>query len=310
MDRATFAFYQAPYGHVETYVKPERQKHRQAINRQKWWIFERPRPELRAATAALPRYIATPQVSKHRLFVWVTPVNLCDVTTLVFARPDDCSFGVLQSHLHEVWALKLGTRLETRPRYTPTTCFETFPFPWAPGTEPKDDPQVQAIATAAKELCALRDRWLNPPEWTQEEVLEFPATVGGIWDRFIGGTAYAAAESPASELREPPPSTPWGKIQQQQLFAELKREFEPPRPPVGSVALARYPRRVARDADSAAKLAKRTLTNLYNQRPEWLSLAHRKLDEAVCSAYGWPADLSDDAILEKLLALNLERAGG
>jgi type II restriction/modification system DNA methylase subunit YeeA len=58
-----------------------------------------------------------------------------------------------------------------------------------------------------------------------------------------------------------------------------------------------------------AGLKKRTLTNLYNQRPTWLDMAHRKLDEAVLDAYGWPRDLSDEEILERLLALNLERAG-
>ncbi len=149
------------------------------VNRERWWIFERPRPELRAATAALTRFIATPQVSKHRLFVWVDPVYLCDVTTLCFARADDSFFGVLQSRFHEVWALKLGTRLETRPRYTPTTCFETFPFPDA---HPEHDAM---IATAAKELNERRETWLNPPEWTRTETLVFPGTVGGPWDRYI-----------------------------------------------------------------------------------------------------------------------------
>ncbi len=56
-------------------------------------------------------------------------------------------------------------------------------------------------------------------------------------------------------------------------------------------------------------LKKRTLTNLYNENPTWLQNAHRKLDEAVFAAYGWPADLSDDEILARLLALNLKRAG-
>jgi hypothetical protein len=55
-------------------------------------------------------------------------------------------------------------------------------------------------------------------------------------------------------------------------------------------------------------LPKRTLTNFYNQRPTWLDNAHRKLDAAVFAAYGWPVDLSDDEILARLLALNLERA--
>ena len=54
---------------------------------------------------------------------------------------------------------------------------------------------------------------------------------------------------------------------------------------------------------------RRTLTNLYNARPAWLDLAHRALDAAVLAAYGWPKDLTDDEILARLLALNLERAG-
>jgi hypothetical protein len=58
-----------------------------------------------------------------------------------------------------------------------------------------------------------------------------------------------------------------------------------------------------------AQLKERTLTNLYNQRPAWLDLAHRALDAAVLAAYGWPPDLADAQILERLLALNLERAG-
>jgi hypothetical protein len=70
----------------------------------------------------------------------------------------------------------------------------------------------------------------------------------------------------------------------------------------------RYPRLVPKDADSPTKLKKRTLTNLYNERPAWLANAHRRLDEAVFAAYGWPADMSDDELLAKLLALNLERA--
>jgi hypothetical protein len=64
---------------------------------------------------------------------------------------------------------------------------------------------------------------------------------------------------------------------------------------------------VARDAECGAKLAKRTVTNLYNERPAWLDMAHRRLDEAVFDAYGWPADLSREQILERLLALNLGR---
>ena len=57
----------------------------------------------------------------------------------------------------------------------------------------------------------------------------------------------------------------------------------------------------------AADLAKLTLTNLYNARPAWLAQAHDRLDLAVLDAYGWPHDITDDDILARLLALNLQR---
>ncbi len=74
------------------------------------------------------------------------------------------------------------------------------------------------------------------------------------------------------------------------------------------IGTVQYPRLEPRDVECAAKLKKRTLTNLYNERPAWLDIAHKKLDAAVAAAYGWAADLTDEQILERLLALNLERA--
>ena len=79
-------------------------------------------------------------------------------------------------------------------------------------------------------------------------------------------------------------------------------------PDKNGVGTVRFPRLEPRDADCAAKLKDCTLTKLYNKRPAWLDLARKKLDAAVAAAYGWPVDLSDDQILERLLALNLERA--
>ncbi len=70
-----------------------------------------------------------------------------------------------------------------------------------------------------------------------------------------------------------------------------------------------YPDRILpKDADAAKKLKERTLTNLYNQRPQWLADAHEALDRAVAAAYGWPEDVATEEALEKLLALNLARA--
>ena len=70
------------------------------------------------------------------------------------------------------------------------------------------------------------------------------------------------------------------------------------------------PRPGLAEADAKA-LQKRTLTNLYNQRPAWLGAAHAQLDAAVAAAYGWAdwrADMPDDEILRRLLQLNRERA--
>jgi hypothetical protein len=74
------------------------------------------------------------------------------------------------------------------------------------------------------------------------------------------------------------------------------------------IGTVRYPRLVAKDEATAPKLKKRTLTNLYNERPTWLDLAHKKLDAAVFAAYGWDPEITYDDLLANLLSLNLERA--
>ena len=85
---------------------------------------------------------------------------------IVFTRQDDYFFGVLHSRVHEVWSLRMGTWLGVGndPRYTPTTCFETFPLPWPPGHEPWRDERLHAIAQAARALDEARTAWLNPPD--------------------------------------------------------------------------------------------------------------------------------------------------
>ena len=218
------ALYERPFAHVERAVKPERAKNNRAAYRDRWWIHVEPRPAMRRALEPLQRFIGTPNLTKHRLFTWLQPPTIPDHQLIIFAREDDYFIGILHSRPHEIWALLQGTSLEDRPRYTPSTTFETYPFPWPPGREPQNDGRVEAIATAAQSLVAQRDAWLNPP------------VVG------------------------------------------------------------------------EAELKKRTLTNLYNERPDWLAQAHQALDAAVLAAYGWPADLGDEEILARLLALNLARA--
>lgn len=290
------AGYKAPFAHVQQHVLPERKTNKRETYAKYWWRHVETRPAMVAAVASLPRFLVMARVAKHQMFVWKQRPLLPDSQLFAFAKSDDAFFGVLQSRVHRLWALKQGTRLETRPRYTPTTCFETFPFPFAlkePLPTGESTPQSEAmaahhyfmakepatpygeaehrfaIAAAAKELNDLRERWLNPPEWTRTATLEFPGSVGGPWARFIDPESVNATTG------------------------------------VGTV---RYPRLEPRDAKCAAELKKRTLTALYNERPAWLDHAHRKLDAAVAAAYGWPADLSDEQILERLLALNLQRA--
>ncbi len=171
-----------------------------------------------------------------------------DHQLIVIARDADVTFGILRSQFHEAWSLRLGTWLGkgNDPRYTPTTTFETFPFPDGPSpdipaADYADDPRAVAIGEAARRLVELRDCWLNPPEWVE-------------W------------------VDEPVPG---------------------------------YPKRpVARDEASAKALKSRTLTNLYNARPQWLADAHAKLDAAVALAYGWDAGIAGDEALRNLLALN------
>ena len=138
----------------------------------------------------------------------------------------------------------------------------------------------------------MRNNWLNPPEWTREEVLEFPGSVGGPWARYIDQTTLG--DQPRN-LRFH--SDEKNETQITQINAEQR---------IGTV---RYPRLVPRDAECAGELKKRTLTNLYNQRPTWLALAHQKLNAVVFAAYGWEPSITYDDLLGKLLALNLERAG-
>ncbi len=155
---ADAALYEAPFEYVRAHVRPKRLK--SGIGAETWWLHWRPRPEFREAARGLPRYIATPMTAKHRLFLWLGAKVVPHNALVAFARDDDYTFGVLHSRVHEAWARATGTQLrevESGFRYTPTTCFETFPFP-----RPTDE-QRAAIAAAARELVRLRDGWLNPP---------------------------------------------------------------------------------------------------------------------------------------------------
>jgi type II restriction/modification system DNA methylase subunit YeeA len=222
------ALYELPFEYLLQHVYDERMGNNREAYRDKWWIHMEPRPEVRDAVNGLKRFIITPRVSKHRLFCWADPNSVPDSAIFVFARDDDYFFGVLQSRVHEVWARSQGTQVrevESGFRYTPTSTFDTFPFPWPPGKEPTGSEAVRLIETAARELSETRAAWLNPPGTTDPEDLK-----------------------------------------------------------------------------------KRTLTDLYDNAPSWLSDLHVRLDAAVLAAYGFSSSLSNTELLEQLLFLNFERA--
>jgi hypothetical protein len=218
--------------------------------------------------------LVTPEVAKHRIWAWLKVPVCADKNLVVVPRSDDTTFGVLQSRLHALWALRYGTSLEDRPRYTSTSTIRTFPFPTGltpadtahqrtetladgavipAGLPPPVRPHAEAIAHAAARLVALREAWLNPPQWTERVPEVVPLGL---------------------------PASP-------------------------------YPDRVVARPGHEQDLASRTLTHLYNARPAWLGQAHAALDAAVAAAYGWAdwtAAMSDDEILRRLLALNRARA--
>ncbi len=168
MPQEEAALYEAPFEYVREHVQPMRIGNRMEKRERLWWIHADAAPRIRKTCLNLPQHLATPRVAKHRLFVWLRSNCLPDAQLIVFARSDDYFFGVLQSRVHEVWSDAQGTQLrekESGRRYTPTTCFETFPFPWPANQSdvPADKKDIHArISAAAARLNELRENWINP----------------------------------------------------------------------------------------------------------------------------------------------------
>jgi type II restriction/modification system DNA methylase subunit YeeA len=186
MLEAEAAYYAAPFSYVSAHVKPERMTSSSAMERRDWWKLARRAPAMFTALKVQQRFIVTPEVSKHRVFIWCSTGVTPDKNLVVIARSDETSFGVLHSRFHEVWALRMGTSLEDRPRYTVSTTLRTFPFPdgLTPDRSPSEyasDPRAIAIAQAAQNLAMARERWLNPAEL----VLTVPEVVPGFPDRLV-----------------------------------------------------------------------------------------------------------------------------
>jgi hypothetical protein len=271
--------YRAPFRHITEAVYNERIQRRESRQLTHWWLHARPSPRYREAVANQDRIIVSPGTAKHRIFSWLPTDVLADHSLFAYARDDDYFFGVLHARPHEIWALRLGTSLEDRPRYTPTTTFETYPFPWPPGQEPslpdltgledlsgltagltQEQQHVAAIARWSRELVRWRDAWLNPPPPAK-------GTIDVAYDRLLKSRTLT------------------------NLYNGLVYYRDHSGPAFDRAAFDK----VTRKSVSRAEIIE-------------LDDIHRALDSAVFRAYGWPENLTDEEILERLLALNLERA--
>lgn len=268
--------YLAPFEYLKENVYEKRQQANQAVAREKWWIHWNPRTQMREALAKLPRYIATPRVAKHRIFVWLDGKILPDAQLVVFAREDDYFFGVLHSKIHELWARRKGTQLrdaESGFRYTSTTTFETFPLPWRSDEEPEKDSLYKAIAQVAKSLDTFRTNWQNPSD---SLILGSSA-----FQKRTLTNLYNCLELYKEKIK--------GKKRSEELWQqELRLLFK-----VKEKAKQQLPVNLIVSLDEI----------------ETLDSLHTELDNAVLDAYGWSRAISNEKILEGLLKLNLERAG-
>ena len=213
-------------------VKPERDHNKRATYRDNWWLFGEPRRELRKMLVGLPRYIATVETAKHRVFQFLDAAIAPDNMLVCIAHDDAWVLGVLSSRVHVVWALAAGGTLEDRPRYNKGVCFEKFPFPAA-------TPEQQAtIRDLAERLDAHRKR---------QQAAHPDLTLTGVYNVL-------------EKLH-------WSET----LTAKDKTVYTQ-----GLVGV--------------------------------LKSLHDELDAAVLAAYGWNDTPDDDALLDRLAALNAQRA--
>ena len=189
--------FELPFSYVVEHVKPIRDKNRREARRRNFWLHSETAPGLRNAINGRARFIGTARVSKFRLFSWLMNGASIDDGAIAIARDDDTTFGILHSGFHELWALRMGTFLGVGndPRYTPSTTFETFPFPEGltpdiPATDYAADPRAVKIAVAAARLNELRENWLNPADLVDR----VPEVVAGYPDRILPKSDAAAKE--------------------------------------------------------------------------------------------------------------------
>ena len=159
---------------VEERVKPERAgKSYSRSARERWWLYERWRPELYAGIAGLQRVLVRARVSNTNAFSPARTGVVFSEQLVVFAAEDYARFSAVQATLHSVWLLEYASTLGAGIRYTPSDCFETFPFPAdmtaLEGIGERYYTHRQSIMLARQEgLTATYNRFHNPEEKAED----------------------------------------------------------------------------------------------------------------------------------------------
>ena len=247
----------------------------------KWWLFGKPRQELRPALAGLDRYIVTVETMKHRVFQFLPADVLPDNMLVALASDDAFHMAVLSSRLHVAWALAAGGWLGVGndPRYSKSRCFDPFPFP-----DPVPETLKQELREAAEELDATRKQVLEDhPDLTLTKLYN-------VLEKVRAMLAPRTGAAPSTGLRPVP-------------LPRSAGEDHPSPGPSGHP----LPQGEREDGEALA------LTDVeidLRDRGKVLILKdlHETIDRLTFRAYGWPETLSDEDVLARLVALNKERA--
>ncbi len=258
------------YQHLLEHVKPERSANRDSKFKEEWWLFGRARSEFRPALNGLSRYIVTPQVAKHRVFQFLSGDVLPDDKLIAIALGDAFFLGVLEALVHKVWAAanRGNMGVGNDSVYNKTTCFDPFPFPEATPA------QKQIIRDLAERLDAHR-----------KGAQARGVTITGMYNLL---EKLRAMSAPSSS-----PSSPLSLLKKQVNKDEGDEGDKSETQDYSAPALCFTPKE--RELHALAQT-------------EILRQLHDELDAAVAEAYGWPVDLSEPEILERLVALNRARA--
>ncbi|MBK9444313.1 MAG: adenine methyltransferase [Comamonadaceae bacterium] len=295
----------------------------------------------------IQRYIATPRVAKYRYFVWLPSQVWPDSRLYAVTRADDTTFGILSSRIHEVWSLAQASMhgVGNDPTYNAKSCFETFPFPTGltPADTAHQHTETLPDGTQIPAHLSEQNTPLAPVQYAQAATKNAATVMPSRSDPEGGWAAKGSAqvkEEPAKRAgdteqnalppKRPEHTPPKNTVRNNAIaiattakkLNDLREAWlNPPEwthkvPEVTPLGMTHspYPDRIepkpGLSEQDLKALQKRTLTNLYNARPAWLTLAHQQLDAAVATAYGWTdysAGLPDDEILKRLLALNQAR---